>query len=68
MKAIFFVAFNGENVDIVAHIRHNLGFRAEILYQIILLLESGGFFKSKLFRPKNPSLRAVFVPPLAYVP
>ena len=45
----FFVAFNGENVDIVAYIRHNLGFRAEILYQIILLLESSGFFEAELF-------------------
>ena len=45
----FFVAFNGENVDIVAHIRHDLGFRAEILHQIILLLESGGFFEAELF-------------------
>ena len=47
-KGDFFVAFDGEDVNIVAYIGHYFRFCAEILHEIILSLEGGGFFKSEL--------------------
>ena len=52
-KRDFLVAFDGENIDIIAHIRHYLRFCAEVLHQIILLFQRRRLLKSELFSKRR---------------